>query len=190
MRTLLLVRHSVSEPVPGLHPRGWGLSLQGRARCAPLADVLAAHAPRLMMASPEPKALETASLVAARLGIGVEVEDDLREHEREWLESGFEQAVGRFFAEPGRAVFGSESADSCFGRFDTAVRSALDRRGDRIAFVTHGTVMSLYAARRAGVDPFPLWKSLAMPALIALTPDAELVVTDPGAPQVGVPSPT
>ncbi len=181
MQTLLLLRHSISEPVPGLNPRAWGLSLEGRARCAPLADALAANPPHVLVASPEPKALETANLVAKRLGIGVEVDEDLREHEREWLDTGFEEAVARFFDEPERVVFGTESADACFGRFDAAIRRALDRRDDRVAFVAHGTVISVYAARRAGVDPFPLWKSLEMPALVTVAPDGELTVSNPAA---------
>jgi broad specificity phosphatase PhoE len=34
--------------------------------------------------------------------------------------------------------------------------------------VTHGTVISLFVSRRAGLDGFPLWQNLDLPALVVL----------------------
>ncbi len=35
--------------------------------------------------------------------------------------------------------------------------------------VAHGTVITLFVARRAGLEPFPFWKRLGLPAFVALS---------------------
>jgi broad specificity phosphatase PhoE len=64
-------------------------------------------------------------------------------------------------------VFGSETADQAHQRFTRAVAGVLKRRPDQnVAVVAHGTVISLYIARAAGLDPFPFWKRLGLPAFV------------------------
>ena len=44
-----------------------------------------------------------------------------------------------------------------------------DRGGDGdVAIVTHGTVISLFAQRRAGSEPFGLWRRTGPPSYIVL----------------------
>src|SRR5690242_11629427 len=82
-RTLLLIRHSAPEVAPGVPARAWRLSAEGRRRCGPLAERMAAYAPRAIVSSAEPKAEETARLVGALLGVPVETMAGLHEHERD-----------------------------------------------------------------------------------------------------------
>jgi 2,3-bisphosphoglycerate-dependent phosphoglycerate mutase len=65
---LLLVRHSVPAPDPSVPSEEWRLSEEGRGRCAELARHIAVYEPQRLLSSPEPKALETAELIAAILG--------------------------------------------------------------------------------------------------------------------------
>lgn len=163
---MLLVRHSVPEIDPARPSEEWRLSEEGRRRCAPLAERLARYELRRLLSSPEPKALETAQLVAPALGLDVEVEVDLRETERRtvgWLERDeLHDGIRELFARPDEVVFGEESANAALARFARVVESV----PEPAAFVTHGTVISLYVA---GSDPdggFGFWKTLELPDVV------------------------
>ena len=178
---LLLIRHSQSQPDPARPASQWPLSAEGRQRCGPLADRLAAYAPNAIVTSHERKAIETGALVAARLGIPAAVAGGLHEHQRDhviWLPNPtFEQAVATFFARPDELVFGEETADQAGARFEASVRSILaGHPGQTVALVAHGTVITLFVAAHAGIAALPFWKSLGMPALIVMTlPNLELL---------------
>lgn len=181
MQKLILIRHSQSQQDPTRPASQWRLTDEGRRRCGPLAERLAAERPDVIVTSRERKAAETGALVAARLGLPHETGAGLHEHARERAAyisaEKFEQTIARFFAHPGELVFGEETAREAEERFDRAVRAALGRHpGKNVAIVAHGTVITLFVARHAGVAPIPFWKSLGMPAVVVMTvPEFELV---------------
>jgi broad specificity phosphatase PhoE len=171
--TLILIRHSQSQQEPERPASQWPLSEEGRRRCTALADRLAAYAPDMIVTSRERKASETGALIAARLGRPVTAANGLHEHQREhvgWLSSpAFEQAVTAFFTHPNALVFGEGTAAQAGARFDAAVRGVLVAHPNQtVAIVSHGTVITLFVAQHAGVAPLPFWKSLGMPAIVAL----------------------
>jgi broad specificity phosphatase PhoE len=163
---LLLVRHSAPEIDPALPAEEWRLSDEGRLRCGPLAERLAGYAPLTLLASTEPKARETAELVAPALGLRVQLSDGLRETARrsvDWLPSGeFDRGIRELFERPGEVVFGEESAAEALARFEAAV----DGLEEPSVVVTHGTVLSLYASARTGRDPYELWRRLELPDVV------------------------
>lgn len=165
---MLLVRHSVPERDPSVASEEWRLSQEGRALCDALAGQVGAYEPRRLLSSPEPKALETAELIAPALGLEVEVEDDLRETARRtvgWLERDvLDERIRELFAKPDDVVFGEESASAALARFSRVV----ERVEEPAAFVTHGTVMSLYAARSDPDGGFAFWKTLGLPDVVLL----------------------
>lgn len=178
---VLLIKHSLPTLDPLVPARLWRLSAEGQRRCALLADRLVPHYPDVMISSAEPKALETAQLVADRLCLPVEVVAGLHEHNRSnvgWLETeAFEQAVAAYFEQPDTLVFGSETANQSHHRFAAAVDGAIARHPDHtLAFVAHGAVIALYVSRVVGVMPFPLWKQLGLPSFVVLSqPNARIV---------------
>ena len=165
---MLLVRHSVPEIDPSVPAAEWRLSPEGRARCAALAERVAAHGPESVVSSPEPKARETADLLAERLGLEVREVADLREQERRtvgWLERDeLEAGIRRLFAEPDRVVYGEERAAEALARFARAI----DGLGPGAVVVTHGTVISLYVEERTGRDGFEVWSGLELPDLVVV----------------------
>jgi broad specificity phosphatase PhoE len=177
----ILIRHSQSQPDPMRPASQWPLTQEGRRRCLPLADRLAAFAPNLIITSREPKAIETGSLVGARLGLPTVAADGLHEHRREqvgWLPSpAFEQAVAAFFSRPDALVFGEETAGQAGARFEAAMQGLIGANpGQTLAVVAHGTVISLFAAAHAGVAALPFWRRLGMPALVVFAlPDLKLL---------------
>ena len=186
-RHLILVKHAAPTVIPGLPPARWRLSDEGRRGCAALAARLARVVePGTIAASDEPKARETAALLAAQLGFAdaLRVERDLREHERRPGDffpdpAAFRAAVRDLFARPDDLVFGRETARAAGRRFAAAVGRILAEspRGD-VIIVAHGTVIALFVAAQAGLAPFPLWESLQLPSYVVLAlPDLRWVKT-------------
>lgn len=156
------------EPDPSVPSEDWQLSEDGRWRCGPLAERLARHKPRVLLASTEPKARETAELVAPTLGLEVQLSDGVRETARRtvgWLATEeIDRGIRELFERPGEVVFGEESAEAALARFDAAVAGL----PEPAVVVTHGTVLTLYAAPRIGRDPYELWSSLELPDIVEI----------------------
>ena len=120
----------------------------------------------MLLSSPEPKARETAELLAPTLGLEVVVAEGLRETARRTVgmlaADDFDRGIRALFEQPDEVVFGEESAADALSRFEAAVAGV----SDPAVVVTHGTVLSLYAAAKTGRDPFELWRSLELPDVV------------------------
>jgi broad specificity phosphatase PhoE len=173
-RELILIRHSLPEIVPDVPACQWALSKEGRLRCRWLAKRLAEYDPGVIVTSLEPKAIETGQIVASLLNKPLETAEGLHEHERRRGDFGtqrqFEARVATLFEQPGERVMGEETATQAQGRFVQAVNHAIARhpRGN-VAIVAHGTVIALFAAQAAGVEPFFFWKRLGLPAFVVFS---------------------
>lgn len=176
---MVLVKHSLPQIARDRPRREWHLSQEGRARCRPLGEQLRKYRPARIFTSPEPKAHETATLLAAALtGISTEVVEELREHDDGdgpyQVAALFRAGVGEFFRRPAEALFGPETADAAYLRFASAVDSIGLESGAVV--VAHGRVISLFVSRRAGLDAFTLWQRLGLPAFVVLRlPDYEVL---------------
>ncbi|MDQ6833443.1 MAG: phosphoglycerate mutase family protein [Chloroflexota bacterium] len=173
-RTLIVVKHAMPALEPGVPSRDWRLSDMGRAQCIPLAAHLAAYTPTIIAASAEPKATETGRIVAERLAIPIEIVADLHENDRTdlgWLGSDeLEATIARFFAERDQRIMGNETADEAEARFAATVADIRARHPHgNIIIVAHGTVITLFVARRTGLNPFPFWKRLGLPSFVVLS---------------------
>ncbi|MGH2531475.1 MAG: histidine phosphatase family protein [Thermomicrobiales bacterium] len=171
---LVLVKHAMPVLVPSLPARRWVLGEDGRRQAHALAERLARFRPAVVVGSAEPKARETAEIVAADWGCMAQIAPGLHEHEREtvgWLGADkLTSAVERFFANPDAVVFGEESASAARRRFAAAVDRLLAEHPDQhLIVVAHGTVISLFAGERSGVDPFALWQRLTCPSFVVLS---------------------
>lgn len=181
MRNLILVKHSLPEIVEHAPASAWRLSEEGQRRCYILADRLAPYAPGVLVTSAEPKAIETARIVGARLAKTVLVAAGLHEHDRTGVgylgKDVFEATVARFFAHPDELVLGRETAEQAHRRFAQAVEGIIAAHAaGNLAIFAHGTVISLFVANAAGVAPFGLWQRLGLPSFVVLTlPELQLV---------------
>jgi broad specificity phosphatase PhoE len=181
MRHLILVKHSQPQIVTSVPAAQWHLSDEGRRRNAVLAERLASYQPAAIVASREPKAMETGYTVASILETPFATAEGLHEHDRSnvgWSPTeDFEAAIERLFARPSELVFGSETADQARERFAVAVDAAIAAHPTgNLALVAHGTVIALYVAARTGVEPLPLWRRLGLPSFVVLSlPDMTLV---------------
>lgn len=184
MPKLILVKHSQPQIDPLVPAREWHLSEEGKLRCRSLADRLAGYEPGVIVASMEPKATETAQIVAERLGMPFEVAEGLHEHNRSnvafYSPQAFDAAVAAFFQKPGELVFGRETALQAQERFSSAVEGVLEKYVDEnVVVVAHGTVITLFVAAHATLEPFAFWKQLGLPSFVVMSrPGLELVEVD------------
>ncbi len=156
MRRLVLVKHSMPEIERDKPASAWKLGDVGRCRAKLLSSSLEEFSPAVIWSSREPKAVETAEIVAKAFDVPVEVGDGLEEHHRDnvpfWDErEAFESAVERSLTDPDRLVFGAETANQARDRFTAALHRVIGVGHTDSVVVTHGTVMTLYVAGEAGV---------------------------------------
>jgi broad specificity phosphatase PhoE len=180
-RYLILIRHSQSQPLPGIDAQRWPLAVEGRERAAALPPRLAPYRPGIIFSSYERKAVQTAQVVAHALTLPYVLWPGLHEHDRTAIpyydRETFLTLVQRFFDRPDELIFGHESASAALNRFQLALDDLLDAYPRRtVAAVSHGTVLTLFLAPRAKVDPFRLWQRMGQPAFAVLQrPGLELV---------------
>jgi broad specificity phosphatase PhoE len=169
---LILVKHSKPEIRREVPSAKWTLSDEGRARCRPLAERLRTYSPTAVITSTEPKAIETGHIVATLLGLEINKEAGLHEHEREHVKVEtleiFHRRVEEFFSSPTELVFGSETADQAHERFSVALTNLLQSYSESTVVVTHGTVLSLFVGRKTGMAPLSLWRRLGLPSYVVL----------------------
>jgi broad specificity phosphatase PhoE len=178
---LVLIKHSLPEIIPSLPAHQWHLSEMGRFRCKALAEKIAGYSPDVIVSSIEPKAVQTAQLVANHLNQTFQIIEELHEHDRsnvEWRStSQFEAQVAEFFQRPQTLVMGKETAVQAYERFAKAVASMMrEYPHHTIAIIAHGTVITLLVARAVGLEPFTFWKRLGLPSVVVLSlPKMDLV---------------
>ena len=171
MRKLILIKHAKPAIVEDLPSEEWGLSEEGRRACPLIAQALRSYDIRKIICSEEPKAAETAGLVANELGIQSHISPGLHEHDRSnvpmMATRDFISSMAQYFKEHSRKVLGRESADETAGRFNQAVDEVIAAQPDGdVAIVTHGTVLANFAAAHGGGDPFKLWRQLGLPSMV------------------------
>jgi broad specificity phosphatase PhoE len=107
---LIMVKHSLPEIVENLPAREWRLSNEGRIRAEKLADRLRGYHPEIIASSVEPKAMETAEIIAGKHGLAVHVFEGLHEHERDTVpflsRDQFESAVLEFLKSRTKSFLG------------------------------------------------------------------------------------
>jgi broad specificity phosphatase PhoE len=178
---LILVKHSLPGIVETIPAREWKLSEEGKRRAEILAERLIFFGPQVLIASTEPKAIETAQVIGRRLQLPLEILESLHEHERSKVaylpKDKLERAISDFFVKPELLVFGSETANEAYERFYAAVSSVLDAYHDKTTIiVSHGTVISLFLSHLTGIAALQLWHELGLPSFVVLDMNTNMVV--------------
>ena len=181
MRKLILIRHSLPMLVPDCPPSQWELTPEGRNLCFLLADRLVDCKPGVVVTSQERKAEETGTILAERLGIPWNAQDNLHEHRRQggvFLDQEtFLAQIAKLFQYPDQLVFGLETAQQALDRYHRAIFSVMSKQSENIvAIVSHGTVMALYYGKITGCDPYLFWGRLGLPSFYTVSwPDQVLL---------------
>ena len=176
MAKLIMIKHASPQIESGVPSHEWKLSPAGRDKAAALAERLRPHGPSIIFTSDEPKAVETADIIAKALGVPHEVVPGLHEHDRSNVPQmptrEFISSIALFFKKPTELVLGRETAEQAHRRMTVVMDQILSNNETRdVAVVTHGTVLALYLAPLLEGDPFELWRRLGLPSYVVL--DAE-----------------
>jgi broad specificity phosphatase PhoE len=178
---LILIRHSLPAIDYARRPDEWLLSEEGRQRCQRLAASLAPYSLYILVSSHEPKAIQTAELTAAILGVPFKPAAGLHEHLRDdavrMSEEEFGKKIRLLFDRRDEVTFGKESANGALSRFSAAVADVLNQYPEDvpIGLVTHGTVLALYVAAIAQIEPYEYWRQLDLPAFVVIDRDRAVV---------------
>jgi probable phosphoglycerate mutase len=166
---ILLVRHGESEParvgVPFPLVDGQGdptLDPVGRGQAERVADRLSGEPITAIYVTNLRRTHETAAPLAARLGLDVRVEADLREvHLGEWEGGGFRQhvaeghpiAIEMFTQQRWDVIPGAEPADALAQRVRRAIeRIAADHPDETVVAVAHGGSIGQILADASGAS--------------------------------------
>lgn len=175
MPNLILIKHAPPLVEPDVPADRWRLSERGRELCGPLAEKLRSYEPAIVVSSEEPKAQQTAQLVAERLEISWKTAANLHEHDRRnvpHLRSGeFISMVELMLRKRDELVLGSESADQALNRFRHAVRDVDSQHlNENVAIVAHGTVIAMFVAEHTrDHTAFELWRKLGLPSFVVMS---------------------
>jgi broad specificity phosphatase PhoE len=117
----------------------------------------------------EPKAVETAEVVARGLGIAAESQEGLHEHERKTVPhlrtSDFLSLMAQVFRRKDERVLGEESAAAALGRFRRALEGVCAKHPEgNLIVVTHGTVIALFVEAISGEEGYKLWREMGLPS--------------------------
>jgi 2,3-bisphosphoglycerate-dependent phosphoglycerate mutase len=187
MKKLLLIRHSHPQVEPDRPPGAWNLSDEGVRGAERLAAQLTSRNIHRIFTSTEQKAIQTGEICAAQLGITCSTRRGLEEQLRTgvgYLERDvFLRGIRDLFLRPRDQVMGIETGHEAAERLDRTIlqlKCELPDERETLACVSHGTIMSLYAAQSANIDGLDLWQRLGMPATISidLTSNEILEVTE------------
>ncbi|MXZ02435.1 MAG: histidine phosphatase family protein, partial [Chloroflexi bacterium] len=167
------MKHSMPEIDPSKPTSTWRLGNIGRHRAGVLATKLRLFNPGLIWSSREPKAVETASIIARTFDVAVRLADGLEEHHRDEVpylpKREFENAVEAFFHHPDQLVLGSETAEQACERFTASIENVMKTGQKNTIVITHGTVISLFVASVAKAHSISLWHQLGLPSYVVLT---------------------
>lgn len=178
---LILVKHSLPENLKDVPAREWHLSETGQGLAHVLAGKLLIYQPEIIVSSMEPKARETAAILADDLGLEFHEIKDLHEHDRSGVpyheKAIFQNFVRELFDKPDELVFGNETANAALARFRHAVEHVLSLYTDKtITIVAHGTVISLFVSWLTGCNGYSLWQELGLPSFVVLDIQSKILI--------------
>jgi len=168
---LVLLRHAdvdvdLSVPAPL-----WQLSDLGRADVRRLARAPFWRRLERIFTSPEPKALETAQIIAGPNGLTVTAVEDLREVTRptlHWFDAstypgGYRGAVHDHLARPDHSTHGWETPRAAQDRITACFERLHALDSLPFAISGHGQSLSLLTAALTGLDPAAIWDTITVP---------------------------
>jgi broad specificity phosphatase PhoE len=159
----------ITHPEVDVHPQvpidRWRLSRVGVERAEQISRVVA-HPIDVIVTSAEEKAIQTAEILAATLGLSVHVEPSVGELNRSSTgflpPAEFDVVVNEFFASPMKSARGWERATDAQSRVVKAVQHHTADSSTNVAFVAHGGVGALLMASLLRV---PISRALDQPDL-------------------------
>ena len=169
MRQIYLIKHASPQMMEGVANARWPLSAAGREAAGVLAERLGGVKFAAVVCSKEPKAAETAGILAEQWKLPLEQVNGLHEHERRHVPllrtQEFLSLMAQVFRRPDELVLGEETADEALVRFSDAYEGILSKYPEgNLAVVTHGTVIALFLESISQEDGYQMWRRMGQPS--------------------------
>ncbi len=161
MTGIVLVRHAMPNVERGVASRLWTLSEASREDCVLLAHALPEPVSAIW-SSDEPKARETADVLALRLGLLVQIDHAFAEVDRpEIWDRDYREVAAAYLR--GTIEPGWEAREAVIRRFSEGVARATQHTTRDIVVVNHGLALSLWLSTQLQIDIEPWWRALTLP---------------------------
>ena len=143
---IYLIRHAQSHPSTSVHNTEWPLSTVGQAQAENLSDLLEHLEIEILFSSPFVRCVQTVQPFASKVGININVKDDLRERlVAKEIVGDFHELWRRSWDDFNFALAGCESSFDAQKRFVGAVADIHARHPAKtIAISAHGYVIGLF----------------------------------------------
>lgn len=174
MSEIVLIRHAKTTPDPNSSAKDWSLAVGAEEACMELVGRLEPTQLTKLISSIEPKAHNTAKLLATQLGCKVSQAENLHEQDRSGApflsETAFQNNMRQNFEHPNELIWGKETTAEALSRFTTTLKQLVDEHpNEKLGIVTHGTVISLLVAKYNFIDGYDFWQKLKMPDMVRLS---------------------
>jgi len=174
MTTLIFIRHAPTRIDKNIASKNWTLTEDGQRLCKILAQKIQHYPISQIYASSEKKAQLTGQYIAEALQLESPI---IKPNLQETESSNFYESQTEFRAKvkiamqhPQELHFGDETFYDAKSRFSAQVENlAQQHRGETIAIVTHGRILSMYLAEIMKEAPEIIWERLQMPAFALLS---------------------
>ncbi len=163
---LILVRHAQTTIDKNIVSTEWRLSEQGQAAALTLAQTGIFAVAAAIYSSLQPKAIETAAIIGATIGVDPKQEQGLAELSS--VTTGFipdyADTMHRLYAGEIDSINGGETLNEALERFsETIGQIAVRHSGQTVVIVSHANVLSLYSAAHSDHEAIDLHNTIAMP---------------------------
>jgi broad specificity phosphatase PhoE len=170
MSVFYLVRHAHADWTPD---EDRPLSARGRQDAGGIADILAQHPIGAIYSSPYRRAIQTIAPLAARLGLPIQLEHDLRERQLGRVSGlAFFEAIEATWQDRSFAFPGGESNQVAQLRgLRVLDRLQAQAMAEPVVLSTHGNLMALILQHFDASVDFAFWRALTMPDIYVLCID-------------------
>jgi 2,3-bisphosphoglycerate-dependent phosphoglycerate mutase len=169
---LFLIRHAEAAYIPD---ETRGLTPSGTAAALRVAELLLDREITVIVSSPYQRAIDTVRPLAGRLGIAIDIDDDLRERQ---LAAGavddFERRVEETWMDFDLVHPGGESNTAAQARVSAAIGRIADAAGKRnVAIATHGNALALFLRTIDPAVDYAFWARMSFPDVFAVDTGVE-----------------
>ncbi len=169
---LVLVRHSKTIINPEVVSTEWKLSDEGRVLAEQTAGDSVFQDVDAVYSSSQPKAIQTAEIIAGKYELDNVVEEGLAELSsitRGFIDD-YAGTVHKLYTGEIKNINGGETIEEALGRFNLAIGAIAlaNPNAEKVAVVTHANVLSLFSAQYCNAEAIDLHNSIRMPDIAVL----------------------
>ncbi len=148
-RKIIFLRHAETEKNPDLNAALWDLSNQGKIEAKNLANLEVMSQIDSIYSSQEKKAILTAEPIAKKLKREINplsFFNEIKRGDKFLSKEDFEKEKIKQLTDLDYHAFNGESGSQALSRFKQGIEYILEKDGETLLIVSHGTILNIYFA--------------------------------------------